>query len=351
MKFLNYYLYGLLVFLSVENSLAISKKKYCCLVNKLNNLTNLVAQGNMNCNENVFLISQSDIPYTITKPGRYCLVENIAVDSGQTAITIQFDDIVQNLVYLDLNSYVINGSSTGDAATGAANGIVGVGTVSGNVFPAGVQIVNGEIVSMSEHGIYIPLGMGLLTLDGLTIQSCGSAGGSTNGGIVVGNDAQILINPVIKNTNIFGSGGTDYGMILINPQNFLILSSASSFNGKDGYSIRGSTDFIPGVISLCTASGNGGNGFSINASSANTKITDCIAASNQLSGFHIAGENGSFSGCQAGSNGIDGFTIASNNNAFVSCVASGNNGSGFTVNVGTNNDIRQCVALNNVNSI
>lgn len=339
MKVLRSYLYCLLTFLSISSSLALSKKKYCCLINKLNTITTIVSRGD--CSENVVLIHQADIPYTITRPGRYCLAETINIASGQTAITIDFDAVSGNIVSIDLNDYAINGGS------GGANGIVGVGTVSGNVFPAGLEIFNGTIASMTEHGIYVPLGLGLLSLDALTIQSCGFTGGPTNGGIVVGNDNQLLIDPVVKNTNIFGSGGTDYGLILINPQDFSIINTSASFNGNDGMSIRGTVDFIPGVIYLCTTSGNRGNGIMISADTSDTKFIDCIAAANGAAGYAVDGDHSSFSNCQATSNGTNGFTIISDNNVFIWCNASGNTQAGFAVNSGTNNDIQSCTALSN----
>lgn len=300
----------------------------------------------MDCDQNVIHISQADIPFTITEPGRYCVIEDLFVGPGQTAITIDFDAITSNITVIDLNNYSINGLVSGQPA--GANGILGIATTPppGQPLGVGIQIINGKILGMVEHGIYIPFGLSVSLIDHITIQSCGFSGGPDNGGIVIGNIDQPLISPVISNTFVLGFS-FDYGIILINPLNYLIINTTTSIVGQDGINIQGQNFAVAGVFSTCTSSGNAGNGFITTVNDSNVAFSGCIAASNGADGFDVAGSQSNFTNCRSKANTGHGFTISSNNNIFDACFAIGNTGSGFAITGGFNNDIQQCVALNN----
>lgn len=336
-----------------------SKKRYCCLLKKLNELIALSARNEsllneininvvdlLDCDQNVVMISQADIPYTITSPGRYCLVEDIAVTAGQNAITIDFDQIASNITVIDLNNYTINGLVNG--VPGGANGIVGIATTPpvGQSLPVGIEIINGKIVAFLEHGIYIPFGVSVFLVENLTIQSCGLTGDPNDGGIVIGNIDEPLLSPVISNTFVLGGSAND-GLRLINPLNYLIINSATSLCGGNGVSIVGQNFAVAGIVKRCIASGNNGTGFITQMDDANASFIDCVAASNGNGGYNIAGSQTTFTYCRAKSNNGNGYTITSDNNVFESCSASDNSLAGFAITAGVDNDIQNCVALGN----
>jgi hypothetical protein len=359
LKQLLIYFYLFLALSFVSDNQCSSKKRFCCLLQKLNNILaldtqieNTVNEINNNvlaladCDQNVVMISQADIPYIITEPGRYCLIEDVAVGAGQTAITIDFDAVVANITEIDLNGYTINGLV--DGAPGAANGIVGIAAAPpvGQSLPVGVQIINGKIVAMLEHGIYIPYGISVLRVDNITVQSSGLTGNPTDGGIVIGSMDAPLLSPVISKTFVFGGSAND-GLVLINPLNYLIENTSASLCGGDGISIEGQNFAVAGVITTCVSSGNGGSGFVTVVDDTNTAFINCVASSNGNGGYMVAGSQSTFTECRAKSNTGNGFTVTNIDNIFDSCFSGNNSGSGYAITAGSNNDIQQCVALGN----
>ena len=234
------------------------------------------------CDDAEILIHQVDIPYVIEVPGVYCLAEDITVTSGD-AITVAALSLVGKRVVIDLNEHTIYGN-------GANNGIVVAPTRFTLPAPLFVEIKNGSIFNMIEHGIYVPIGIAGLVLDSITTELCGNSGASLDqGGFVIVGTAGTL-NLVATNcraiggeTFAFGTGG---GFILANCQNFLLSNCVANLNALDGFLIESGIVYYGGTFESCIASSNGGNGFNIIAD--NSTLTNCEAQQNQLSGFFIS---------------------------------------------------------------
>lgn len=365
------YYMSLLLSLCGAGIAGISSKKYCCLLSKLKKITTIdttiLDSLTTSCDVNVIHISQADIPYTITKPGRYCVIENLFVTAGQDAITIDLDAATLGLIVIDINSYTINGLVSG-FPTGR-NGIIAKSVIApspGQALPVGIAILNGKILGMAEHGIYVPFGVSVFSVTDVTAQSDGFSSADA-GGIVVGKSDQPLLNPIITNCKVLGGSGAN-GIVLTNPFDYLILNSTMSAIGGDGLILDNPLNIGSGVIDTCIASQNGGNGFTLTTNTDHAVFLDCIASDNGASGFNIGGPFAELNNCRAekntqygfiltatsnlltqcstADNGIAGFNIASNSNVIFDSFAISNSGDGYLIS-GNFNQINGNIATSN----
>jgi parallel beta-helix repeat protein len=299
------------------------------------------------CDSHVTHISQSDIPYFIQQPGRYCLTQDITITSGD-AITIVLASLVNKKVTLDLNGYTISGSQwNGD------NGIVVAATRFTLAAPIGIEIINGTILEMKEHGIHIPIGIQELTIDCIVTNGCGNGGSTADqGGIVVGGTAGTL-DATIRNCRTYGNlaASTGGGISLTNCLYYLINNCVANSNNLEGITIQNSSVFNTGVIENCITSGNGGNGIST-VGDRNTTVVNCVSEGNGLSGYSLDGNQDVILNNIALNNTQDGFMISGSDCQIRENTAIGNNSSaaagffGFNV-TGTNNRIYGNYANNN----
>jgi len=164
------------------------------------------------------------VPYTITKPGHYCLKSNLstAMISGN-AITIESDS-----VWLDLNNFILDGSAAGPAT--AANGIysenysditVRNGVVRGFMFGVDLETSargrNYNVENIRAEGntiaaIFLPSNQGPggrhTIRNNVVIDTGGSTvfGGGTAFGITLGGDGNVSGNDVINVFGVLGQG-------------------------------------------------------------------------------------------------------------------------------------------------
>ena len=175
------------------------------------------AGGQGKCTE----ITQSDIPLTITSSGVYCLTENVS--SGLTAITISANDVV-----LNLNGYLVDGSSagsdtiqTGIVCRDQRDVVITNGSIKGYSTGVGIDNCDGAEVSylraMNNYtfGIVVSGGSNALVVHNHIYHIGGTTrpGSSWINGISVASDcpgARILDNDIY---DIFSpSGGRSYGI-------------------------------------------------------------------------------------------------------------------------------------------
>lgn len=322
-----------------------SDRNIVTILNQITNIINYI-KNQKTCDDSIIQIRQSDIPYFITDPGEYCLAEDITITSGD-AITIVAIGLVGKKVVLDLNNKTINGSGTAD------NGIIVVLTKFVLPVPIGLEIKNGTIIGMKEHGIYIPFGLGDLIIDSMVINACGITGGETSdqGGIVVGG-SQGAYSPTIRNCRVQGAGpilSAGYGIYLRNSLNGQISHCISTLNGLDGIVMENDSIFFGGRIDNCTSSSNKQDGIRIVSHSIvshSVVIENCITEQNSLTGIVVSANNCAILNNISNNNTINGLSIAGNNCEVRSNTATSNAGDGFN-DSGTTNRIYGNYANNN----
>ena len=239
-------------------------------------IQNTAAGGQGNCTE----ITQPDIPLTITSSGVYCLTENIS--SGLTAITISANDVV-----LNLNGYLVDGSSVGSNTAqmgilcmGQKDVVITNGSIKGYFWGVLLNNCDGAQVTylrtMSNYGSGIDMWNGS---DNVLIahNQIYHIGGTTRPGyshiygISVRSDcpgSQILDNDIY---DIFSpSGGRSYGIrawstageVSNNRISGLVTTGGGleipiTFTGKGGL-LRGNTLSGSGTNTITTAIGSSG---------------------------------------------------------------------------------------------
>jgi parallel beta-helix repeat protein len=320
-------------------------------------------------------IGQSDVPYTITKPGSYYLTENLfALGAGQDCITINASDVTLDLrgfaisnteVFVFNRGIVIDDTETNVTIT---NGTIrrclaeGITSDSLFLFPSAVHISGVRVLSngaggihlgdactvtdsvavdndshgirVEDHGKVIDCtvetndGYGILTANAGLVKDCIANGNTGNGGISVNNQSTITGCAVTDNNNI--------GIHAFSSQ---VSNCTVTFCAGNGFDIAGSS------VSACTSLQNDGIGFNANG---HGNLNACHAYKNGQEGI-VATVGTSVTQCTATENTLDGIKVGSdchilNNN----CYDNGNGGSGAGIYVtGSDNRIEGNNATDN----
>ncbi len=307
-------------------------------------LTSLSDELSDNCDMNVIEIHQSDIPYFITQPGKYCLTEDVSITTGD-AISIVLTPLIGESVVIDLNGYTISGLSGGVPA--GSHGITLIPTMFTLPFPLAVEIKNGKISYMVEQGINIPFGVTQLEIDSIVTEQCGVGGISFNlGGIAIGGSGG-TINPIITNCRTYGlPGHTGFGISLYNCSQYRVSNCIANGNGMAGIFVTGDSIFNEGVIDNCIASGNTTEGFSIQANEQGVVLQNCVADSNGSAGFLIYANGSTLINCVSTSSTLDGMQLNGDNNEIINSASMNNGSSGFFI-LGNQSIVKQCAAIDN----
>ncbi|MEX0672183.1 MAG: right-handed parallel beta-helix repeat-containing protein [Candidatus Babeliales bacterium] len=257
---------GLVVALATAGSVPLLGRKCCtvpvsqaqlgCINADLQTILNIVIKiiinSNEGCGKNIYSIDQTDIPYTISTPGHYCIQEDLSAPAIANAITITASNVT-----LDLNGFHI---------TGGINGI----TSSGN----DVKIMNGTVQGAITNGIAITGGTNIV-VDNVVARNNGADGfNATGGGSSVifnhsfatqnsGNGFQLAadnydLNHVVSNQNgergVVATGTTltihgshvdqndEGGILLSSLQNFCLENSTIQRNTGHGIEAEGTAN-------------------------------------------------------------------------------------------------------------
>jgi parallel beta-helix repeat protein len=320
-------------------------------------------------------IAQSDVPYTITKPGSYYLAENLfALGAGQDCITVNASDVTLDLrgfaisnteVFVFNRDIVIDDTETNVTIT---NGTIrrclaeGITSDSAFSFPKGVHISDVRVLSNGSEGIHLGDactvtgslavdndshgirvedhgkvidctaetndGYGILTANAGLVKNCIANGNNGNGGISVNNQSTIT-----------GCAVTDNNNTGIHAYSSQVSNCTVTFCAGNGFDIAGSS------VSACTSRQNDGIGFNANG---NSNLTDCHSYKNGQEGI-VAAVGTSVTQCTAAENTLDGIRVGSdcyilNNN----CHDNGSGGSGAGIHVtGSDNRIEGNNATDN----
>ncbi|HRN77646.1 MAG TPA: right-handed parallel beta-helix repeat-containing protein [Candidatus Dependentiae bacterium] len=222
----------------IDNDLSIDNELICSKLLVIESKVDLLACPTM--------ITQADIPYTITVAGTYCLGEDVANASGSYAITISSDDVV-----LDLHEYTITGN--------ASSGI--------------------HIIVIDD------------TIDNVTIKNgfLRDATDSLSFGIFAG-ESTGCSNVKISNVHMHNTVG---GGIWAFEIDGLIIEGCTVTDSPDGTGIQLSGSGGNVYIADCTIKNVGGNGISSSLETGNIVIERCVAQEVSLAGFLISTPNAS----------------------------------------------------------
>ncbi len=331
------------------------------------------------------LITQSNIPYTITQPGRYCLAEDVI---GANAITISSSDVI-----LDLNNHVLEVDQntrgiTSPFGTVIENIILKNGRIKGGSLSAGISFLYEVIglkienIEFSNIGTAIQLNPGTAQpFYDTIIQNCffiniqnKSIDCAYNDNIIVrglavqdGNGVDINIenstNVQVTDCVMTGSNSTTH--IIIGTSDNVDLENCNIAQGN-GCSVSDTNNIR---INNCLSQNNNNIGFGFNnvslsiinntdvetantgfdiSSSSYFEITNCSAVNCSANGFNIDStyiliRNGTAN--YAAANGFN-LSASSSNCELISSHALNNAGSGIN-NAGTNNKFFNNVATNN----
>ncbi len=258
------------------------------------------------------IIKQSDIPFTISVPGTYCLGENVNLQANQTAITLNATDCVT----LDLKGHAIDGKGIPGTRGILVDGI--------ETFTNNVTIRDGFIKNMLE-------------------ETGGDEEEREGGnGIVVKDSFGPIMIMGIKVTNC-----EDTGIEIENSSGVVIDNCESSFN-DEGIGIENSTQCI---VRDCLARGNNESGIEVESEdggvSSDCCLIRCQSYENNNDGFCLSGAiRCNLISCIAHDNQTHGYEINGKNNVLLKCIAN-HNDCGFRVVGGEKNIIRHCVSSNN----
>ena len=314
------------------------------------------------------LIYQTDIPYTVTASGNYCLAQDVTIGAGDDGITISAND-----VELDLNGHRLDGAGSADngvvLSVGAdritvKNGFVSGSSISGiqllgnqNVVIDGLIISEGQFTSRGirlEDCNYVSIkncdvvkdfstGIDLLDSNELVVTKC-HISNCTNG--IQASEVQLVVDNCIMTNCSIGftmpfTTGTGEDVVL---RDCLVADSGIGFRlfNSDVFALRcivknSSSGFLTSTFTSnytyveCQAIGNSQQGFS--SPSNNVVYKKCIAHDNGLNGFAVSGlaQNIHFLDCESINNGSDGFSCSNTavNILFKGCVARDNSGDCF----------------------
>ena len=244
------------------------------------------------------LIRQSDMPFTISSPGFYCLAEDVSFSSGSAGICIDADCVV-----FDLNSHSITNTlgSGGSAVEVAAN-------------RAHIKIRNGTIVGSGiggDLGVDLPSSSSFISVCNLRLRDMIS-------GFQIQGSSQVVRDCVVScASNAFRViSGSD-----------IIFENCIAFEtfGTAFFFISGSS-----VCALrCQAFNTGGDGFCVNTGS--SLLRNCISKGAVSRGFFFGASNSVVEECVAIGGSTGGFRVNISDVAILGCVAENNAGDGIEI--------------------
>ena len=344
---------------SINETTAIIQGKVCSIQRTVNAIK---GEG---CD---FLIKQADIPKTITKPGVYCLAEDVKA-SGNCIIMI---DIQTDCVVLDLKDHTVDGNGVADTGISAgvadpeiSNIIIRNGFVKGATGD-GVSLLNVidgvvERVSSSENGAN-GFELPVPSIDTLNIifRECQASFNGEDGFRFRATVDNCCLLSCKSNFNNPGGGASSRGFgFCLEGQRHVVRDCVANDNELEGFQLFGtlppvnSTFFGYHVVADCSSVGSRtAHGFDIKNLTSNA-IRNCVAINNFLDGFKVGGGNNTVRDCTAIENGSEGFRLANEgladrdeNNVLRGCNAVKNGKIGFCIE-SKNNMIRDCVANEN----
>ena len=244
------------------------------------------------------LIRQSDMPFTISSPGFYCLAEDVSFSSGSAGICIDADCVV-----FDLNSHSItNGLGGGGSAVEVAAN------------RAHIKIRNGTIVGT---GIAFDRGVDLASTSSF-ISVCNLRVRDTADGFSIRGSSQAVRDCVVSRAGqAFAVSGSDIifeDCIAFESLVQAFFSTASSvcllrcqaFNaGVDGFCVNGGNS----LLRNCISKGAAQTGFRVQAFGGGTVVEECVAIGGGVDGFQVDVEDVAILGCVAENNAGDGIVI------------------------------------------
>ncbi len=279
-------------------------------------------------------INQSNVPFTISTPGSYCVVEGLAAVSAASSPLI---NITSDNVVLDLNDQII---------TGAGLAPIGIRINANN----NVIIRNGSLIRFTINALQVNQNSQQIQLNNIiainnnvgfsatgmlrsSFQNC-AAILSTQAGFFITNGVGVNTqNCVFQQCYSFGNSGigSGLGFFLNGCINCFFPNCIAYANGVNGF-VQTNCQHI--IYQNCISSGNGGFGFSI--ASNNTTLQNCFADNNRLAGFRLLGNQIRVSQCQAEDN-ENGFRIEGNstNTLLLESTAVRNRVTGFHFDPGT----------------
>ena len=292
------------------------------------------------------------IPFTITEPGNYAIVENLHGSAGSNGIVVSCSD-----VSIDLNGFALIGENSSLA------GIY----VSGSYDR--LHVMNGRVLNWGDEGINASTAQ-YSRFENLVISTNGYA--RSKNGMRTGNRSAVLECTFVKNKftgcmaasdcrieRSRSSHNTSFGFF--GSENCTIQDSMASDNGAGGFralestvvtrcsAFRNGTDGFylrrDCVVNLSTAATNGQHGFNISVGSV---VADCTARGNTKNGFHLYGAMAL--DCASRLNGEDGFHGYTGYSSTIrNCLSQNNGGDGIDVNTGSR--VVGCMVNTHTNAI
>jgi len=317
---------------TVDTDLSIHDQLICSKLDIIDSKVDSVAE----CCPCDFFITQTDIPYTITQPGVYCLAENVTFNTGN-AITI-----TTSYVTLDLQRHVIDGQDSGTSCItidSADDVSVYDGLVKNITFGClitashKVKIRNVNIDNCSLNGLQIGQASSDIMIEDCAAYNCSSSGFSIS----------ITSNCTLRNciANNTGVGFTT------NPLSFNItFLNCQAQEDNTGFNISSDDN----LLSDCLAAGNSADGFQLNSQANKTIVRSCNAQNNTGYGFNVSSSsNTEMRGCSSVGNSSSGFSSSGAEQIIMrECDALYNTQSGFDI-VSTNScEIRDCSSVSNI---
>ena len=247
-------------------------------------------------------INSTNVPYTITQPGHYCLTQSI---NGIIAPGFPLITILSNNVVLDLNGHVISNPDS-NTPGGYAVQTSGINVVIQNGLINGANIL---VASAARDTVMDNLVLGTsgllpanITIGGRNTQVSNTT--IAGGGLIIDDG----INTSIDNVKISDAMGD---AITLNGQGTMIRYSEIKTATSNGIYISDTADTI--TIDQCKIEASHLNGIFIDSASF-INITNCESISNVVAGFRIDPIMETLvDGCYASYNGGPGFLIGPTN--------------------------------------
>jgi parallel beta-helix repeat protein len=247
--------------------------------------------------------------FVISKPGSYCLEDNVGGVAGKNGIKIDADNVT-----LDLVGFAVLGvpaSLNGILINNHFHIVIRNGSISG-WGNHGLQGTNGALSRIEDLRTDANGGNGLVINSGSQVNNCVAAQ-NTGDGIAVSNN--VLVTGCVSSLN----GGHGFGL-----GTACTIKSCLAFGNKGSGITTGGVNYL--TVIDCNANNNTGGGI---AARARAFITSSTAESNGVVGIST-GAGSTVSNCHASGNTGDGI-IASFGSAVTGCTASANTGDGIEV--------------------
>jgi parallel beta-helix repeat protein len=300
-----------------------------------------------NCINAIAQITNSQLPFTITQSGLYCVNEDLspAVNiSAQPIITIAAPNVILNL---NKKSLIAGPNTT-------------IGILVNN--QSNVTIYNGYLFNFSRAGITInpraDVRSVTTTIDDVAFFNCGvGVTVNTVRDLYIANCVCYLCNVGFflgqnNNTLIKNCAAVSQltirnviGFSLQNNVNLFCVNCFAFGNSASGFVCNG---FGPAEFDNCTAQGNS---FGFNCSTTAARInnnggyvfTQCLAQTNQNDGFFLSGRGHTIQNCNSINNRGDGYQITGNGHIILDNTAQLNSQTGILLTA----DSSQCQVRDN----